>query len=250
VADPLKYYQNNTGNTRVLLAACKARGVREFVFSSTAAVYGEVESGIAAEDTPTRPINPYGTSKLMSEWMLTDLSRATDFRFVALRYFNVAGCDPSGTIGQCTKGATLLTKVAVEHAVGLRPEVAVFGTDYPTADGTGVRDYIHVEDLAAAHLSALSYLRSGGASSIMNCGYGRGYSVRQVLDAVARAAGAPLNIRYEARRAGDPAQLIAQAQKIRQVLGWVPQHDDLDHIVTTALTWERTLLARSRDQAA
>jgi UDP-glucose 4-epimerase len=249
VAQPLKYYLNNTANTRILLDACQQEGVNRFVFSSTAAVYGEVQGGIACESTPTNPINPYGTSKLMSEWMLRDLAAATDFRFVALRYFNVAGSDPSGRIGQRTKGATLLTKVAVEHAVGLRPHVSIFGTDYETADGTGVRDYIHVEDLANAHLAALKYLRSArgsAASQILNCGYGKGYSVRQVLNAVARVAGQPLNIKEEPKRAGDPPQLIAHASRIREILGWSPQHDDLDHIVRTALLWERQMFARAQ----
>ena len=249
VAQPLKYYLNNTANTRTLLDACQQEGVNRFVFSSTAAVYGDVQGGIASESTPTSPINPYGTSKLMSEWMLRDLAAATDFRFVALRYFNVAGSDPSGRIGQRTKGATLLTKVAVEHAVGHRPHVSIFGTDYDTADGTGVRDYIHVEDLASAHLAALKYLRGAqgaAASQILNCGYGKGYSVRQVLDAVARVAGQPLNIKEEPKRAGDPPQLIAHASRIREILGWSPQHDNLEHIVRTALLWEREMLARTR----
>lgn len=242
VADPLKYYRNNTAATRNLLECASVAGVKHFVFSSTAAVYGLPPGGIAAEDTPNAPINPYGTSKLMSEWMLRDLSAATALRHVILRYFNVAGSDPGGRIGQSTAKATLLTKVAVEHVVGKRSHVSVFGTDYPTPDGTGVRDYIHVEDLASAHLRALDYLRAGGASTTLNCGYGRGFSVRQVLDAVARAAGHPLEVREEPRRAGDPPTLIAQADRIREVLGWVPAHDDLDHIVRTSLAWERRLL--------
>jgi UDP-glucose 4-epimerase len=242
VADPLKYYRNNTAATRNLLECASAAGVKHFVFSSTAAVYGLPPGGVAAEETPNAPINPYGTSKLMSEWMLRDLSAATALRHVILRYFNVAGSDPGGRIGQCTPKATLLTKVAVEHAVGKRSHVAVFGTDYPTPDGTGVRDYIHVEDLASAHLKALAYLRSGGGSTTLNCGYGRGFSVRQVLEAVARAAGKPLEVREEPRRAGDPPILIAKADRIREVLGWVPAHDDLDHIVRTSLAWERHLL--------
>jgi UDP-glucose 4-epimerase len=249
LAQPLKYYLNNTANTRILLDACQQEGVKQFVFSSTAAVYGAVEGGVASESTPTNPINPYGTSKLMSEWMLRDLAAATEFRYVALRYFNVAGSDPTGRIGQRTQGATLLTKVAVEHAVGLRPHVSIFGTDYDTADGTGVRDYIHVEDLSSAHLAALKYLRSTGVSQVMNCGYGKGYSVRQVLDAVARVAGRALNIKEEPKRAGDPPQLIAQASRIREILGWAPQHDDLEHIVHTALMWERELVARAQQQA-
>ena len=242
VAQPLKYYANNTGGTRTLLECCLEAGVHQFVFSSTAAVYGIPEGGIASEETPTAPINPYGTSKLVSEWMLRDVARASPLRYVALRYFNVAGSDPEGRIGQSTPGATLLTKVAAEHVVGLRSHVPVFGTDYPTPDGTGIRDYIHVEDLASAHLKALSYLRAGGASTTLNCGYGRGYSVREVLDAVARAAGHPLVIRAEPRRPGDPPMLVARADRIRSVLGWRPEHDDLDHIVRTVLAWERRLL--------
>jgi UDP-glucose 4-epimerase len=242
VAQPLKYYANNSGGTRTLLECCVEAGVQQFVFSSTAAVYGIPEGGIASEDTPTAPINPYGTSKLVSEWMLRDVARAKPLRYVALRYFNVAGSDPGGRIGQSTPGATLLTKVAAEHVVGLRPHVPIFGTDYPTPDGTGIRDYIHVEDLASAHLKALAYLRSGGASTTLNCGYGRGYSVREVLDAVARAAGRQLVTRIEPRRAGDPPVLVARAERIRSVLGWRPEHDDLDHIVRTVLAWERRLL--------
>lgn len=244
VSDPLKYYENNTANTRALLAACVDSGVSHFVFSSTAAVYGAIETGVASEDTPTVPINPYGTSKLMSEWMLRDVSAVTPLRHVALRYFNVAGSDPGGRIGQCTPQATLLTKVAVEHAVGKRQYVSVFGTDYDTADGTGIRDYIHVEDLASAHLSALAYLRRGGGSTTLNCGYGHGYSVRDVLAAVERAAGRPLVVREEARRAGDPPVLISRATRIREVLGWTPRYDNLDQIVGDALRWERRLLAQ------
>ncbi|MBS0375241.1 MAG: UDP-glucose 4-epimerase GalE [Proteobacteria bacterium] len=243
VAQPLKYYHNNTACTRTLLECCVEAGVHQFVFSSTAAVYGMPASGVAAEDTPTAPINPYGTSKLMSEWMLRDVSAATPLRHVALRYFNVAGCDPGGRIGQRTPQATLLTKVAVEHVVGKRPHVSIFGTDYPTKDGTGVRDYIHVEDLASAHLAALAYLRRGGASTTLNCGYGRGFSVRELLDAVARAAGHPLVIKEEPRRAGDTPMLIARADRIREVLGWTPRYDRLDQIVGDALRWERQLVA-------
>jgi UDP-glucose 4-epimerase len=244
VTDPLKYYGNNTCSTRSLLQCCTEAGVENFVFSSTAAVYGLPPGGVAAEDSPTAPINPYGASKLMSEWMLKDVSAATKLRHVVLRYFNVAGCDPGGRIGQSTPQATLLTKVAVEHVVGKRPHVSVFGTDYDTPDGTGVRDYIHVEDLATAHLKALDYLRAGGASTTLNCGYGHGYSVREVLKAVERAAGRPLVVREEPRRAGDPPTLIAKADRVRTLLGWTPEHDDLDHIVRTALAWERRLLEK------
>jgi UDP-glucose 4-epimerase len=245
VSNPLMYYLNNTANTRSLIESCVEEGIKQFVFSSTAAVYGEVPGGVASETTPTNPINPYGTSKLMSEWILRDVAASGDLRYVALRYFNVAGSDPSGRIGQCTKGATLLTKVAVEHAVGRRAHVSIFGTDYDTVDGTGVRDYIHVEDLASAHLCALRYLRNDGSSQILNCGYGRGFSVRQVLDAVARVSRQQLVIKEEPKRAGDPARLIAQASMIREILGWKPKHDDLDHIVNTAYRWEQELLARS-----
>ncbi|MFZ0008682.1 MAG: UDP-glucose 4-epimerase GalE [Steroidobacteraceae bacterium] len=242
VREPLKYYGNNTGSTRTLLECCIEAGVRHFVFSSTAAVYGVPEGGIAAETTPTAPINPYGTSKLMSEWMLRDLASASALKYVALRYFNVAGSDPKGRIGQATPNATLLVKVACEAAVGKRAEVSIFGTDYPTADGTGVRDYLHVTDLAAAHLDALAYLRGGGVSATLNVGYGHGYSVREVLASVERAAGKPLSVREQARRAGDPPQLVAQADRIRSELGWRPRLDDLDTIVRSALAWEERLL--------
>ena len=243
VHDPLKYYGNNTCATRALLQACAEHGIAHFVFSSTAAVYGILESGFASEDTRTAPINPYGTSKLMSEWMLRDLSAATPLRHVALRYFNVAGSDCGGRIGQSTRKATLLIKVAAEHAVGKRPHLSVFGTDYPTPDGTGVRDYIHVEDLATAHVDALTYLRGGGASATLNCGYGHGYSVREVLQAVERIAGRPLVVHEQPRREGDPPSLVARADRIRSVLGWKPRLDDLDTIVRTSLDWERKLLA-------
>ena len=244
VSDPLKYYGNNTCNTRNLLECCQAAGVKHFIFSSTAAVYGIPESEKAWEDSPLAPINPYGTSKLMSEWMLRDLSAASDLRHVALRYFNVAGCDPEGRIGQNTPRATLLTKVAVEAAVGKRDQVYVFGTDYPTPDGTGVRDYIHVEDLASAHLKALDYLRAGGSSTTLNCGYGHGYSVREVLDMVKKVNGKPLNIVESPRRAGDPPALIAGAERIRRELDWEPRFDDLEKIVSSSLNWERQLLSR------
>jgi len=242
VADPLKYYRNNTCGTRSLLECCARAGVRNFVFSSTAAVYGIPAGGIADENSPTVPINPYGTSKLMSEWMLRDLAAASSLRYVVLRYFNVAGSDPKGRIGQATRNATLLTKVACEAAVGKRAGVSIFGTDYPTPDGTGVRDYIHVEDLADAHLRALDYLRQGGDSVTLNCGYGHGYSVREVIAMVERIAGRALSIREEPRRAGDPPTLIARAEKVRSILRWHPRYDSLETIVTTALDWERQLL--------
>jgi UDP-glucose 4-epimerase len=242
VADPLKYYGNNTCQTRSLLAACAAGGVQHFVFSSTAAVYGIPESGLASEDAQLAPINPYGTSKLMSEWMLRDLAAATDLRFVTLRYFNVAGSDPQGRIGQSTRKATLLIKVACEASVGRRESVSIFGTDYDTPDGTGVRDYIHVVDLADAHLLAVDYLRSGGDSATLNCGYGHGYSVREVLDSVQRVSGRPLTVIEQPRRAGDPPSLVARSKLVRQVLGWQPRLDDLDGIVASSLDWERKLL--------
>jgi UDP-glucose 4-epimerase len=244
VADPLKYYRNNTASSRTLLEASANHGVKNFVFSSTAAVYGIPEGGKAAEDSPSNPINPYGTSKLMTEWMLRDLAAAGGPAYVALRYFNVAGCEPTGTIGQSTPKATLLVKVACEAATGRRPGVSIFGTDYPTPDGTGLRDYIHVEDLATAHLDALTYLRHGGESRVLNCGYGHGYSVRDVIAAVERASGAPLNIIEEPRRAGDPPELVAVAERVREVLGWTPQFDDLDTIVRTSLAWERKIASR------
>lgn len=243
VADPLRYYRNNTAGTLNLLECCRQAGVRRFIFSSTAAVYGVPAGGICEEGDATAPINPYGTSKLMSEWMLRDLAAAGDIDYVVLRYFNVAGSDPLLRIGQSTRRATLLTKVACEAALGIREHVSIFGTDYPTPDGTGVRDYIHVEDLADAHLRALDHLRDGGESLTLNCGYGRGFSVREVLDAVARALGSPLTIREEARRPGDPPTLVARADRIREILGWQPRHDDLDVIVGTSLAWERKLMS-------
>lgn len=248
VSDPLKYYRNNTASSRTLLEAAASHGVRNIVFSSTAAVYGIPADGKASEDSPTQPINPYGTSKLMTEWMLRDLAFAGGPNYVALRYFNVAGCEPTGAIGQSTPKATLLVKVACEAATGQRPGVAIYGTDYATPDGTGLRDYIHVEDLATAHVDALTYLRNGGKPAILNCGYGHGYSVRDVLAAVEKANGQPLNISEEPRRAGDPPELVAIANRVREVLGWTPRFDDLDTIVRTSLEWERKIA--SQDPAA
>jgi UDP-glucose 4-epimerase len=242
VAQPLKYYGNNTCGTRSLLQACLDNQVKHLVFSSTAAVYGMPTDGYAAEDSPTHPINAYGTSKLMSEWMLRDVAAVNPLRYVALRYFNVGGSHPGGKIGQATPGATLLTKVACEAMVGKRPHVSLFGTDYPTPDGTGVRDYLHVEDLASAHLNALQFLRGGGKSSTLNVGYGHGYSVREVLRMVETVGGKPLVVREEARRAGDPAYLVARADRIRTELGWQPRYDDLEAIVKHSLAWERKLL--------
>jgi UDP-glucose 4-epimerase len=242
VSNPLKYYGNNTAATRNLLECCDRAGVGHFVFSSTAAVYGIPEAGLAREETPTSPINPYGLSKLMSEWMLRDLAAASALRYVALRYFNVAGSDPGGRIGHTAPQATLLVKVACQQAAGVRPAVSIFGTDYATPDGTGVRDYIHVEDLAGAHLKALDYLREGRPSVTLNCGYGHGYSVREVLRMVERVHGRPLNVIEQARRAGDPPSLVAHAERIRTVLGWSPRFDDLETIVRTQLEWELRLL--------
>jgi UDP-glucose 4-epimerase len=241
VSDPLKYYGNNTCSTRSLLDCAARAGVRHFVFSSTAAVYGIPAGGLAAEETLTQPINPYGTSKLMSEWMLRDLCAVTPMRSVSLRYFNVAGSDPGGRIGQSTRAATLLVKVACAVAVGKRPYLSVFGTDYPTPDGTGVRDYIHVEDLATAHVSALTYLRDGGKTLVANCGYGHGYSVREVIQSVEKIAGLKLTVREESRRDGDPPALVAKADKVRDALGWAPKLDDIDTIVRTSLEWEKRL---------
>jgi len=246
VSDPMKYYGNNTCNTRNLLDCCQKAGVSHFIFSSTAAVYGIPDELPASEETPLVPINPYGTSKLMSEWMLRDLAAACDLRYVVLRYFNVAGANIEGQIGQSTPEATHLIKVACEVATGAREQVAIFGTDYPTEDGTGVRDYIHVDDLASAHLKALDYLRAGGESTTLNCGYGSGFSVRQVLDAVEKCHGSPIKIVEEPRRAGDPPALIAAASKIRETLRWQPQHNDLELITQTALDWEKKVQAKKK----
>ncbi len=243
--NPLKYYGNNTCATRNLLECCdRAGGGPAFIFSSTAAVYGIPGGGPRARGLADRADQSLRQlSKLMSEWMLRDLAAASKLRYVALRYFNVAGSDPGGRIGQSTApNATLLMKVACQQAAGKRPEVSIFGTDYPTPDGTGVRDYIHVEDLAAAHLKALDYLRAGGGSTTLNCGYGHGYSVRDVLKTVERANGKPLKVVEGPRRAGDPPSLVAHAERIRAVLGWQPRFDDLDTIVRSQLEWEFRLL--------
>jgi UDP-glucose 4-epimerase len=242
VEQPLKYYGNNTCSSRNLLDCAVRANVKHMIFSSTAAVYGIPETGHASEESPNQPINPYGSSKLMTEWMLRDVSQVTDLKHVALRYFNVAGSDPGGRIGLSTKKSTLLVKVACEAAVGKRDKLYIFGTDYPTPDGTGLRDYIHVEDLASAHLEALAYLRKGGDSTTLNCGYGHGYSVREVLAAVEKAHGSPLTIEEGPRRAGDPPILIAVADRIQEVLGWQAKYDDLDVIVQSQLDWEKRLL--------
>ncbi len=240
VANPLAYYDNNTAKSRALIAAAVALRVRPFIFSSTAATYGAPDSSPVSEDKPQRPINPYGWSKLMTERMLADTAAAHDFNYGALRYFNVAGADPQGRAGQSTAGATHLIKVACEAATGKREGVTIFGTDFDTRDGTGVRDYIHVSDLAAAHVLLLEVLIGQPECSLtMNCGYGRGFSVREVLDAVDRVAGATIRRREESRRAGDPAELVSDPAHIRASLPWEPQHDDLDTIVGHALAWER-----------
>ena len=239
VSDPLKYYRNNTAATRTLIEAAVAGGVRHFLFSSTAATYGTPERVPVREDDPKRPINPYGMSKLMSELMLADVAAAHPITYCALRYFNVAGADPQGRAGQSTEGATHLIKIAAEAALGKRAGIAVYGSDFDTKDGTGVRDYIHVTDLADAHLHALEALEaSPGGNLTLNCGYGRGFSVLEVLDAVDRVAGVTLDRRMEPRRAGDPAALIADNSAILARLPWRPRHDDLDTIVSHALAWE------------
>ncbi|MGN7918606.1 UDP-glucose 4-epimerase GalE [Lysobacter sp. 22409] len=245
VADPLRYYADNACATRSLLSCCAQAGVANFVFSSSAAVYGMPASGIADEQMPAAPLNPYGASKLMGEWMLRDQAAASGLRFAVLRYFNVAGSDLRGRIGPSTRNATLLTKVACEVATGKRKHLAIYGTDFATPDGTGVRDYIHVDDLARAHLDALTYLRGGGESVVLNCGYGRGYSVREVLRAVERANGGPIPVVDAPRRPGDVPLLIADATRIRRVLGWVPRYDDIDVIIGSALAWERRIDART-----
>jgi UDP-glucose 4-epimerase len=245
VAHPLDYYENNTSKTRLLAAAAIEAGIRHFVFSSTAAVYGEQKDDTPVpESAPALPKNPYGQSKLMSELMLRDAAAAHDFRFVALRYFNVAGADPLGRTGLSAEGATHLIKIACEAALGRRSAVDVYGTDYPTPDGTGIRDYIHVADLVAAHLKALNYLRRGGDPLIANCGYGRGYSVLQVLDAVRRVSGQSLEVNYGPRRPGDAASVVANSTLARGLLEWQPKHDDLDLIVETAIGWEGQLNMR------
>jgi len=246
VRDPLGYYRNNTVNSRALIETAIKGGVRAFIFSSTAAVYGNPEHVPVREDDPTVPMSPYGSSKLMSEIMLRDAGIAHGLRHVILRYFNVAGADPLGRTGQSTKGATHLIKVAVETALGLRPKMDVFGTDYPTPDGTCIRDYIHVSDLVRAHSDALAYLRGGGVSVTLNCGYGRGFSVLEVIDTVKRVSGVDFKVELGPRRLGDPAQIVAASDRARATLHWEPHFDDLDTIVTHALAWERKLSTRNR----
>ena len=251
VENPLKYYANNTVASQSLIAAAVAVGVKHILFSSTAAVYGAPERVPVGEDDPKIPINPYGASKLMTEWMLRDASAAHRFNYGALRYFNVAGADPQGRSGQMGKGSTHLIKVAVEAAVGKRDHVDVFGTDYPTPDGTCIRHYIHVSDLAAAHVAALEHLiERPEANLVLNCGYGKGLSVLQVLDAVDRANGAPLKRELGPRRAGDPPQLVSSNARILETLDWRPAYDDIDWIVGDALVWERKLLERATAEAS
>lgn len=249
VSNPLKYYHNNTAKSRGLIAAAVDGGVDHFIFSSTAAVYGMPEVLPVVETAPLQPISPYGSSKLMTEIMLADTAYATNLSYVALRYFNVAGADPEGRTGQSTAGATHLIKVACEAALGKRPGMMLFGEDYPTDDGTCVRDYIHVTDLAEAHVAALAYLQAGGSSDVFNCGYGRGYSVREVIDTVKRVSGRDFDVKVVERRAGDPAAIVARTEKIGAAFDWTPRHDDLDLIVRTALDWEAALTARTAAMA-
>jgi UDP-glucose 4-epimerase len=245
VADPLGYYFNNTVKSRALIESAVKRGVQHFIFSSTAAVYGMAGTEPVPENAPLSPLSPYGRSKLMTETMLADASSAHDLRYVALRYFNVAGADPRGRTGQSTRGATHLIKVASEAALGKRDHLDVYGTDYTTPDGTCIRDYIHVTDLVAAHAAALAYLREGRTSLVANCGYGTGYSVLQVIDAVKRVSGRDFEVTKTGRRPGDPAAIVARADLVRERLGWRPTLDNLDTIVGHALAWEDSLARRN-----
>jgi len=244
VSQPLKYYGNNTRNTLGLLETCVRHNVQRFIFSSTAAVYGFPEEGVASEESALAPINPYGTSKLMSEWMLRDTSAAHGMQYVALRYFNVAGADPQARMGQRTPEATHLIKVACQAALGMRGSIAIYGTDYPTPDGTGIRDYIHIEDLASAHLHALKYLELGGKPTVMNVGYGHGSSVRDVLKLVRDVSGVDFKVTEADRRPGDPASLVASAERIKLLTGWSPQYAELRTIVADAWRWESKLAGR------
>ena len=241
VAEPLLYYANNTVASRNLIEACVREGVKHFIFSSTAAVYGMPDANPIKEETRTSPINPYGRSKLMTEWMLEDVSRAHDLSYVALRYFNVAGADMLGRTGQSSPRATHLIKRACQAALGRIPVLDIFGTDFPTRDGTGIRDYIHVGDLVSAHALALDHLEDGGDSLILNCGYGHGFSVREVIGAVEKVAGTKLPVREGPRRPGDPPELIADSARLKTQLDWRPEHDNLEDIVATAYAWERRL---------
>jgi UDP-glucose 4-epimerase len=240
--DPLGYYRNNTMTTRSLLNAAVKSGVKRFIFSSTAAVYGNPEQVPVPENAPTRPTSPYGSSKLMTEIMLHDAASAHDMSYVVLRYFNVAGADPFGRVGLATVGATHLLKIAVEAATGQRAKVELFGTDYPTRDGSCIRDFIHVSDLAQAHRAALSYLRGGGSSVTLNCGYGRGYSVLETLEAVRRVSSSRFAVQYAPRRPGDIMTMVADTSRIRSTLDWKPRYDDLDTIAAHALIWEEKLV--------
>lgn len=246
VADPLRYYRNNTGASCAFIESCAAEGVEHFIFSSTAAVYGAPDGDLVSELTPAHPVNPYGASKLMTERMLRDVSAATSMRHAILRYFNVAGADPQGRIGQRTARATQLVKVACETALGRRERMSIHGTDFQTPDGTAIRDYIHVEDVADIHIRALRFLQAGGRSGTFNCGYGRGSSVREVIAAVERAAGVSIETRQAPRRAGDPARLVADSALVRKTLDWTPRFDGLDVIARTSLAWERILMERAR----
>ena len=246
VADPLKYYGNNTANSRNLIEAAVRGGVRHMVFSSTAAVYGMTGLEPVSEESVLSPMSPYGRSKLMTEMMLADVAAAHPLTYGALRYFNVAGADPRKRSGQSTRRATHLIKVACQAALGQRDHMDIFGTDYPTPDGTCIRDYIHVTDLIEAHALLLDYLRRGGASTTLNCGYGRGYSVRQVVDTVKRVSGIDFPVHESPRRPGDPPAIVAGAAKVRQLLGWQPAHEDLDEIVSSAFEWEQYLMTRNR----
>lgn len=242
VTDPLKYYLNNTQNTLNLIKLCIEHKINNFIFSSTAAVYGAGDGGACTEETPVIPINPYGKTKLMTEMMLEDVSAAyPDFNFVILRYFNVAGANVDGKVGQCSPLSTHLIKIACETAQGKREKMTIFGDDYETRDGSCIRDYIHIDDLAQAHIDALTYLRNGGKSDIFNCGYGHGFTVKEVVNVVKKISGIDFNAELGSRRAGDPAMLIAKSDKIKKVLGWKPQYDDLDLIVKTAYDWEMKL---------
>jgi UDP-glucose 4-epimerase len=240
--DPLAYYRNNTMTTRSLLNVAIRCGVRRFIFSSTAAVYGNPDQVPVPEEAPTRPLSPYGSSKLMTEIMLHDVAFAHDLQFVALRYFNVAGADPQARIGLATVGATHLLKIAVEAATGQRAQIEVYGTDYPTPDGSCIRDFIHVSDLAQAHRAALAYLREGGESATLNCGYGRGYSVLETIEAVRRVSGRQFAVKYAPRRPGDIMTMIADTTRIQTTLDWTPQYDDLETIAAHALAWETKLM--------
>lgn len=242
IRDPLGYYRNNTITTRNLLNVAVKCGIPHFIFSSTAAVYGNPDRTPVTEDAPTRPLSPYGMSKLMSEIMLHDTAAAHGLGFAALRYFNVAGADPQARVGLATAGATHLLKIAVEVATGQRPSIEIYGTDYPTPDGTCIRDFIHVSDLVAAHRGALDYLRRGGAAGTFNCGYGRGYSVREVIDAVKRISGVPIAVRESERRPGDIMTMIADTAKLHRAIDFAPRYEDLDTIVTHALAWEEKLV--------